>query len=627
MAGRSATVAVQITGDAKQLMRAFGQAETSMEKMERRLAGFGRAMSTAVTLPLVAAGAAAVKLAGEQEKAEAKLSSAFESMSASAWTSEQALKDHASAIQENSVVGDEAVISMQSVLLTFGNLKDEVGAGNDVFSRTTQVVVDMAQALDMDLNSAAIQLGKALNDPVKNLSALSRAGIQFTDEQKNLITTLWESGDALGAQKVILEELERQFGGTAAAIADTDFGRMQQALNDLGDAAEDIGAILLPVLADLAGKVSDLAKGFQELDPEQQKVFVNMAIAAAAAGPVALLTSKLLAAGSAIVGLGRAIKGASLGYTLIAMAGAATTAATALGGLVVVFSEFESRAFLKRAAEQTDTWTQAILQGIEQMPIYGRTILGALGLAERFAGEAEDAAEGVDQVDTASQRWADTNYTDLIPSLKETLGLTEDNVSAVEELHDAQRAAIDPVFNLVRATEDYNKAVEERERLERDGKRGTEEWEQATWDSLEALLELNGARDSFSSDREFIEAFRAIAAAAGLSADEIDRLLAKILELDGASVSVKTTGKGGWTASSSISRQGNAFHDGGVVPGRPGQEVPAVLMAGETVLPTHKKGAAGPMGNVTLNVYNPTTNDLDSDLRRALTAVRLLGVV
>jgi uncharacterized protein YbjQ (UPF0145 family) len=129
---RKTSIAVHITGDVRDFKRAMGEAETSAQKMARKLSSFGTAATVGVTLPLLAAGAAAVKLFGEQEKAEAKLSSAFKSMSASAWTSMDALKDHAAALQENSVVGDEAVIAMQSVLLSFGNIKDAAGEGEDI---------------------------------------------------------------------------------------------------------------------------------------------------------------------------------------------------------------------------------------------------------------------------------------------------------------------------------------------------------------------------------------------------------------------------------------------------------------------------------------------------------------
>ena len=84
--------------------------------------------------------------------------------------------------------------------------------------------VDLAQAMGGAPKDAAIQLGKALNDPIKGISALTRIGVTFTDEQKAQIKTMQEAGDMAGAQGVILAELNKEFGGSAQAAADADGG-------------------------------------------------------------------------------------------------------------------------------------------------------------------------------------------------------------------------------------------------------------------------------------------------------------------------------------------------------------------------------------------------------------------
>src|ERR1700712_5749455 len=61
--------------------------------------------------------------------------------------------------------------------------------------------------------------GKALNDPLKGISALSRAGVTFTQSQQDSIKAMVGANDLLGAQKIILGEVEKQVGGTAKATA------------------------------------------------------------------------------------------------------------------------------------------------------------------------------------------------------------------------------------------------------------------------------------------------------------------------------------------------------------------------------------------------------------------------
>ncbi len=141
-----------------------------------------------------------------------------------------------------------------NVLLTFKNLRDEAGAGNDVYSRTHQAMLDMSVVMGTDAKSAAVQLGKALNDPIANLGALGRAGVQFSVDQKKAIKAMVESGDLLGAQKIILKELESQFGGTAEASAD-DSAKIRNAFLELQEA---VGQALLPALAQLTDVVVDL---------------------------------------------------------------------------------------------------------------------------------------------------------------------------------------------------------------------------------------------------------------------------------------------------------------------------------------------------------------------------------
>ena len=70
------------------------------------------------------------------------------------------------------------------------------------------------------LRSSTIAVGKALNDPVKGITALAPRRRPFTKQQQDQIKALVKSGDTLGAQKIILRELRREFAGSAKAHAD-----------------------------------------------------------------------------------------------------------------------------------------------------------------------------------------------------------------------------------------------------------------------------------------------------------------------------------------------------------------------------------------------------------------------
>ena len=144
-------------------------------------------------------------------------------------------------------VDDELIQKSANLLLTFKQIQNQTGENNNVFDRAVIAAQDLGNVFG-SADAAAMQLGKALSDPAKGITALKKAGINFTDQQKEQIKTLVESGDVLGAQKIILAEVEAQVGGTAAATA-TGFDRMKVAM---GNVAEEFGAILIPYIEKFA---------------------------------------------------------------------------------------------------------------------------------------------------------------------------------------------------------------------------------------------------------------------------------------------------------------------------------------------------------------------------------------
>lgn len=158
------------------------------------------------------------------------------------------LETQAASLQKNTFFGDEAILqNVTAQLLTFTNITEKS------FDKTQQVVLDVSAKLNglnatgESTKAVSIMLGKALNDPVANLGALSRAGIQFSEDQKELIKSMWKSGQQSKAQTLILAELEKQYGGTANALAMTTGGMKLQIKNQIGDIQELIGEAINPL--------------------------------------------------------------------------------------------------------------------------------------------------------------------------------------------------------------------------------------------------------------------------------------------------------------------------------------------------------------------------------------------
>jgi len=219
---------------------AAGGAERSADRAGRAFGGMSAAMvAAAAAAAALGAALAAGKLLGQfidatvtAEASQAQLGAAILSTGGAAGRSIEQLNAHAASLQRITNFGDEATNAMQGVLLTFTQVR------GDQFDAATVAVMDLATAMGTDLSTAALQVGRALNDPVLGMTALSRSGIQFTEAQKEMVRQLVASNDVIGAQTIILAELETQFGGSAAAARDTLGGALGSLRNAFGDLFE-----------------------------------------------------------------------------------------------------------------------------------------------------------------------------------------------------------------------------------------------------------------------------------------------------------------------------------------------------------------------------------------------------
>jgi hypothetical protein len=200
-----------------------------------------------------AAGVIGFKLASaayESQKVMAQTTAIIKATGGAAGVTAKQVSELSETLSMQIGVDDELIQKSANLLLTFKQIQNQVGENNNIFDRAVITAQDLGNVFG-SADAAAMQLGKALSDPVKGITALRRAGINFTEQQKEQIKTLVESGDVLGAQKLILAEIESQVGGTAAASA-TGFDRMRVAL---GNVAEEFGAILIPYIEKFANFV------------------------------------------------------------------------------------------------------------------------------------------------------------------------------------------------------------------------------------------------------------------------------------------------------------------------------------------------------------------------------------
>lgn len=208
------------------------------------------------------------------EVINAQTGAALESTGSAANVTAEEVAGLAGSIERLTGVEAEAVQEGQNLLLTFTGIRNEAGEGNDIFDQTTRAMTDMAVAMNkgngagVDMQATAIQLGKALNDPLEGLTALRKVGVQFTEEQRDQIRVLVQAGRTMDAQKVILAELTRQFGGSAEAFGETEAGGFAKLGHAVGELEEALAENLLPVLTDAAELMLEFADAMRATGDE-----------------------------------------------------------------------------------------------------------------------------------------------------------------------------------------------------------------------------------------------------------------------------------------------------------------------------------------------------------------------
>ncbi len=156
-------------------------------------------------------------------------------------------------MQSLTTISTSAAVEAQGILATFTQI------GREVFPDALEAAADMSEMFGQDLRQSVIQLGTALNDPIRGTGRLMRIGISFTQQQRDMIEVLTETGDVLGAQRVILEELQREFGGAARAARDTFGGSIKTLQNNFSDLQRQIGGLITE-----EGGLGDFIKAINE---------------------------------------------------------------------------------------------------------------------------------------------------------------------------------------------------------------------------------------------------------------------------------------------------------------------------------------------------------------------------
>ena len=263
-------------GAAAKAVEAFSK---RAEKISAKLTDIGSKMSLAITAPFIALSFRANQGAKDAANASGQVQAALDSMGGASGKTLEELQALSLELRGLSTFDDDDIMTKSTAnLLTFGKVAGEV------FDRASVAILDVSARLGNDLQASTMLVGKALNDPIRGLNQLRRVGIQFTAAQEDTVKKMVETNRLAEAQGVLLSELERQFGGSAAAQRQADmWSGLRDVWRDVEGVLERIATTVLPPLIAVLER---LGAAFVAMPEAMQDFIVGAVAVAAALGPL-----------------------------------------------------------------------------------------------------------------------------------------------------------------------------------------------------------------------------------------------------------------------------------------------------------------------------------------------------
>ena len=300
----------------KDLDKGLEQVERRMRASGRRLSDLGDQMTVAISLPLAAAGAAAIKSAGDIES----LQLALESQVGSAEAARKELELLRQEALKPGLGFEQAVrgsVSLQAVGFSAERARkiiSEFGNGLAIAGKGAAELDGVITALTQ-IQSKGVVSAEEINQIAERLPQIRTLMQQaFGTASSEAIQKLGISSqqfiEGITAQ---LEKLPRATGGIKNSLENF-FDAIKLGAAKFGEAISK--AFDVPAkLESFAAGLTSVADGFAALDPELQKFIIGMAATAVVAGPVVKVFGALSSAGAQFIALLQGTAGVLKGVT------------------------------------------------------------------------------------------------------------------------------------------------------------------------------------------------------------------------------------------------------------------------------------------------------------------------
>lgn len=321
----------------------FSDLSTKIADMGTKIQNFGQSMtsigtklSMSVTMPLAAAGTAAIKLGSDLNESANKVDTVFGSMS-------QSVKDFAASTTEMYAISEGKALAMAG---DYGAMAKSMGMSEqEAANLSTEMVAlagDMASFHNKSIEIASNSLRGVFTGETESLKqfgvAMTQTNLEEFAAKQGKVYDQMSQGEKIMTRYNYLLESQSDAIGDSGRTMDEFAGSTRQLKAALEDAGAAIGQALIPIITPIVHVITRLAEAFSNLPAPVQTVIAVVLVLAAAAGPVILILGSMVSAFGTLVSAAPAVAAAimKIGAAILGMDVALAPAILAIVGLVAV---------------------------------------------------------------------------------------------------------------------------------------------------------------------------------------------------------------------------------------------------------------------------------------------------
>jgi len=343
---------VEIGANISGLKKGLDNASSSLDRLGRKMQVAGRRLSLAVTAPLAAVGAAAIKTGMDAIESENLFEVSMKGMADAArkWSDELSSSLGLNRFEIRKTVGTF------NVMLKSMGLSEK--AAFDMAKGLSQLAYDMASFYNLKPEEAFLKLQSGISGEIEPLKRLGILVNENTIKHYALTQGIIKQGETLSEQQkvlarygVIMEQTSDAQGDLARTL-DSPANKMRALRSRITELSAEIGMKLLPAFVEILRQVEKVVKWFSNLSEANKSLVIKIATLTAAIGPLLLVSGKLI---SAFV----ALRAGGLGIVpVLGKLGAAALVAYGAYKLLIAAREKWEKATGKYTSEETKRWAK-----------------------------------------------------------------------------------------------------------------------------------------------------------------------------------------------------------------------------------------------------------------------------